>query len=188
MWASALLPGCAPTPARSGGSQPATSVQPAGSPTSSPTGVWADVLPADVAVCAPPPNETPWIETGRTTDAGTTYAIIEPSDSVKSGLFAPAIVRLSGGTCESYVMYETDGGSDTDVTPPSPDAMDRLLDGSFAWRVAQSGSVQAYADAERAFNGGLLDECPPDEDLGPCVVPWLALRFRGAGIDVGVDR
>lgn len=144
-------------------------------------------LPADLAACALPTTGSPWVETGRADDAGATYVMLESSESGAAAEFSPAVARLSGGACESYLMYATDGSSDTDVAPPSTDAMNRMLDGSFAWHVAQSGSAQAYADVQREFNGGVLNECPPDEDLGPCIGSWLALRFRGAGVEVGAD-
>ncbi len=111
----------------------------------------------------------------------------EPSDGGAIADFNPAVARISNGACESYLLYETDSGSDTDVRPPSMDAMNQLLDGSFAWHAEQSGGVEAYADVQRAYNNGALNECPPGEDLGPCLEPWLALRFRGAGVEVGSD-
>lgn len=174
-----LLSACAPAPAESADAQPPSADGPALPVAQQAAGIPDGCLPASV--------DGEWVETGRTADAGATYLMLEPAGDGADPIFNPVVARLAGGTCESYLMWVTDGGSDTDMVPPGRDAMNRLLDGSFAWHAAQSGGVEAYADIQREYNGGVLNECPPDEDLGACILTWMAERFRAAGVEVGID-
>lgn len=141
-------------------------------------------LSPDLVACAPTPVGSPWTETGRASDGGDTVVLVEPGDAGRSAEWDPAVLRLSGDACEGYIVYETDSGSDSGVRPPGEAAWEELVDESFAWHVRQSGGVEAYADIQRAYTGRALAECPPDDDLGPCLHAWLASRFRRAGVEV----
>lgn len=184
---TAVLSACTPAPGESAGAQTPIPMQAAERVPGQPSQSGDPVLPAELDSCLPPTYAGPWVETGRATDGNATYVMVEPSDEGATAGFNPVVARLADGACESYLMYVTDAGSDTDVAPPSLDAMNQMLDGSFAWHVAQSGGAQAYADVQREFNGGVLNECSPDDDIGPCIATWIALRLRESGVEVGAD-
>ena len=177
-----LGPGCSRPPDAST-AESSTSEAPSGEAASPVAGTR---LSQDLAACAPPPVGSPWTETGRASDGADTVVLLEPGGAGRSPEWDPAVLRISGDTCTGYVVFETDSGSDSSVRPPSEAAWDELVDESFAWHVAQSGGVEAYADIQRAYVGGALVECPPDDDLGPCLQSWLAQRFRTAGVEVAM--
>ena len=141
-------------------------------------------LPARLAACAPP---APSVVRAASThgEGADTLLYLERPDVPPTTEWDPAILRLSGGGCRGYRIYETDSEpSDTTVTPPSDPAWEALLNQAFAWHVRRAGSVEALADRFRADVADPLEECPPDDDLGPCLNADWAERFRRAGIDV----
>lgn len=141
-------------------------------------------LPARLAACAPPAPSL-WAEAARTTEGADTLLYLERPDVPPTTEWDPAILRLSAGGCRGYRIYETDSEpSDATVTPPSEAAWEALLDQAFAWHVRRAGSVEALADRFRADVADPLEECPPDDDLGPCLMTDWAERFRRAGVAV----
>lgn len=145
-------------------------------------------LSETVALCAPPDGGRPWAETGRVTDGGDTYVMLEHVDAGRSVDPEYGLVRLAEGGCEHQTVNYDDLGANSTMRRPGGRAWEDLVDQNFAWHAVQSGSAAAYADAVRAAHGGELVECSPGEARGSCVPTWRARPFAQAGIEVGVPR